>query len=72
MLPAAPRPVAQALLHQATDQRQREVCVCGCANISNIAGAKYLEGDFVETNKNWQEEWFYIPDVRLEDPLRSK
>lgn len=48
-----------------------ETCECGGANIINIVGVNYLEGTFVETNKNWQEKWFYIPDVPLEDPVRT-
>lgn len=26
----------------------------------------------METNKNWQEEWFYIADVPLEDAPRGR
>lgn len=32
-------------------------------------GDAYLNGGFIKTNKNWQEEWFCITDVPLGDPL---
>lgn len=48
-----------------------ETCECGSAAISKVAGVKHLEGEFMEMNKSWQEEWFYILDVALEDPPRA-
>lgn len=48
-----------------------ETCECGGAAICKQAGSKYLPGDFSETNKKWQEEWFYMPDVELDNPPRA-
>lgn len=48
-----------------------ETCECGGAAVSKVADSKYLPREFVETNKNWQEEWVYIPDVGLENPPRA-
>lgn len=47
------------------------MCECSGAVINKVASVKYLAGEFMETNKNWQEEWFYIPDIGLEDPPRA-
>lgn len=33
--------------------------------ISKSSGVKWLQGKFIETVKNWQEEWFYMADVPL-------
>lgn len=35
------------------------------------AGSSNLDGFPKEMNENWQEEWFYLPDVPLEDPPPS-
>ena len=31
--------------------------------ISKIHGIRWLPGKFIETVKQWQEEWFYMADV---------
>lgn len=67
MLSSTPRSVRK-LFCVKLQTNVNETCACGGANISKIGDVKYLEGDFIEMNKNWQEEWFYIADARLEDP----
>lgn len=51
--------------------RGPETCECSSAYIGKILGSGYLDGTLIETNKNWQEEWFYISDVSLENPPRA-
>lgn len=48
-----------------------ETCECGGATIYKQAESEYLAGDFSETNKTWQEEWFYVRDVELDNPPQS-
>jgi hypothetical protein len=48
-----------------------EACECGGVVISKILGFSYLEETFIETLKNWQDEWFYISDVPLDNPPRA-
>ena len=38
---------------------------CGATMISRTSGSLLPEGKFIETVKNWQEEWFYMADVPL-------
>lgn len=35
-----------------------ETYECGGAAISRQAGSEYLPGEFLDTNKKWQEEWW--------------
>ena len=37
---------------------------CGGAMVSKIPNATWPKGAFVETNKVWQQEWFYITKPR--------
>lgn len=48
-----------------------EDCECGGAIICKQPRSGYLAGEFLETNKKWQEEWFYIPDVELANPPQA-
>lgn len=36
-----------------------------------MADSGYLDGSPEESEENWLEEWFYLPDVPLEDPPRA-
>ena len=35
---------------------------CGGAMISNIPRVIWPEGSFIQTVKQWQQEWFYLAD----------
>ena len=43
---------------------------CARAVICRVARSGYHDGSFEDTNENWKEEWFYLPDVLLDDPLQ--
>lgn len=40
-----------------------KTCECGRAAICRRSNSKCLKGEFVEMNKKWQDNWFYMPDV---------
>lgn len=44
---------------------------CAGAVIYLVADFGYLDGFPEESTEDWQEEWFYLPDVPLEDPPRA-
>lgn len=44
---------------------------CAGAVIYLVADFGYLDGFPKESTEDWQEEWFYLPDVPLEDPPRA-
>ena len=42
----------------------REHAECGGAMISKLTNAIWPKGSFVDTNKVWQQDWFYITEPR--------
>lgn len=47
-----------------------ETCKCGKAAITKKFESGYLEGDLAESKKKCHEGWFYIPDIKIDDPPR--
>lgn len=52
-------------------KRGNTLLSCGGAVIYIVAGSGYLDGSPEESDENWQEEWFYLPDVPLVDPPQT-